>query len=151
IVGMDHCVVRIDLHGLLFQHSCSFIVASRELELRGLCTKMQVMAGQACSAEANCPLATSGLDASAYSSSDRLDDVVLQGKDVVHILVVPIRPDVTAGKRVDELSGEPHTVAQPADAAFQHEPYAEFAPDALHVNVFPSILERRIASYDEQR
>src|SRR5215472_997017 len=112
---------------------------------------MKVIGCKARWTQASRPLTPSRLYSPSYGGSNRVDNIILQGKDIVQISVVPICPGMTAGKRIDELSGDPHTIAKCANAAFQHELNAEFSPDALHVNVLASVLKGGIARYDEQR
>src|SRR5271169_780570 len=39
---------------------------------------------------------------------DARGDLVLDGKDVAEVAVVPVGPDMSAGYRIDQLGGNPH-------------------------------------------
>ena len=58
---------------------------------------------------------------------DLLHDLVLQGKDVLERPVIPLRPEVIAGRGIDQLRGDPHLVVCFAYAAFQHVPHAQLS------------------------
>ncbi|HTL30474.1 MAG TPA: hypothetical protein VL282_14685, partial [Tepidisphaeraceae bacterium] len=50
---------------------------------------------------------------------NRFRDLVLDGEDVRQVAVEAIGPDVAAGGAVDELRGDPHSVARLANASFK--------------------------------
>src|SRR5262245_60268900 len=76
--------------------------------------------------------------------------LVLEREDVVKRAVVTIRPDMTAGFRFDELSGNTHSVRHSADASLEHVAHAKLAPGLLHVDGFALIGKARIAGDDKQ-
>jgi hypothetical protein len=55
-----------------------------------------------------------------------------------------------AGGRVDQLSGNAHPLAGPANRAFEHVANAELAPDLLHVDALCFVCKTRIAGEDEE-
>ena len=148
---MRQCVIRIGFYSFLLQHSSPFVITFSKLEERRLCTKMEIVGREGRCAKTDGSFPASRVNAPANRGSNRPDDVVLEGKDVVHISVVPLRPHVTAGKRVNELSGKSHSVANAADATFQYELGAQLTADALHVNILASILEGGVARDDNQQ
>ena len=52
--------------------------------------------------------------------------------------------------RVDQLAGDPHPIARPADAALEDVAHAELAADLLDVDGFALVGETRIARDDEE-
>ncbi len=61
-------------------------------------------------------------------------DLVLQIENVLEATVEAIRPEMRAGRGIDQLSGDPHAVRRLAHAALQHIADAELAADLLHVD-----------------
>ena len=55
-----------------------------------------------------------------------------------------------AGIRVDELYVEAQPIAGTLNAAFQHIPHVQFAPDLLQVDMFAFVSEGGIASDHER-
>ena len=53
--------------------------------------------------------------------------------------------------RVDQLAGDPHPIARPADAALEDVAHAELAADLLDVDGFALVGKGAVASDDEQR
>jgi hypothetical protein len=66
------------------------------------------------------------------------------------VAVEAFRPQVPAALGVDELGGDAHAVAGFADAAFEHEAYAEVAPDLLYFDQAALVGEGGVAGDDEQ-
>src|SRR5262249_1742892 len=56
---------------------------------------------------------------------DRRGDLVLEVEDVFHDAVVSVGPDMLAGLRIDELTGDAHAIAALAHAAFEDVADAE--------------------------
>ena len=77
-------------------------------------------------------------------------DLVLQLKNVIERAVKAVSPDVSAGRRVDQLSGDAHPVAGFAHAAFEHVAHAQLARDLLHVNGLALVGEGGVASDDKE-
>jgi len=72
-------------------------------------------------------------------------DLVLQIEYVREIAVVPLRPDVIPGGRVDELGRDAYAVAATAHAALEHIAHAQLAADAANIVCAPLVGKRRIA------
>jgi hypothetical protein len=66
-------------------------------------------------------------DAGRQRPDNALCDLVLDGKNILKPAVVFVGPDVMTRRRVDELSGDAHAIANLAHAAFEHIAHAEFA------------------------
>ena len=58
-------------------------------------------------------------------------------KDVGEVAVVAVGPKMAAGRAVDQLSGDAHTVAGLAHAALEQELHAQLARRLLHVTALP--------------
>src|ERR1700716_2994593 len=82
---------------------------------------------------------------------DLLYHLVLGGEDVGKLTVEPVGPQIAAAPGIDELGGDAHAVAGPADAALQDETHAEFAADLLHLDRPPLVGERGVTGDHEQR
>ena len=74
---------------------------------------------------------------------------ILQHEQVRDILLEPIRPDMRAGLRVDELRVDTNAAWVALDRAFQHITNPEFPPDLLGVDGLALECERRVARDDE--
>ena len=68
---------------------------------------------------------------------DRTDharrDLVLQRKDLGQCALEAIGPQMHPVQRIDELAGDAHSIARPADAPFEDIPHAQLAADLAHV------------------
>ena len=64
-----------------------------------------------------------------HGGDDRRGQLVLNIEEIVKLAVVLLRPNVIALGGVDQLRGDPHTLADPPDAAFQAVGDAQFAPN----------------------
>jgi len=64
--------------------------------------------------------------------------------------IVSLRPDVIAGKTVDELRGDANPTSNPAHAAFYHVAHAQLVRYLLNVHRFALLGECGIACDDEQ-
>src|SRR5262249_61042582 len=62
-----------------------------------------------------------------HGPDDLLADLVLQGKDVAHLAVVAVGPDVIAGRRVHQLRRYPQAIARTLHAALQDAADSEAA------------------------
>src|SRR6185437_14362028 len=63
---------------------------------------------------------------------DGLGDLVLHGEYVGKLAVVTLRPDMAAGRDIDELNGDAHAAAVLAHAALDHIIDAEFTGELFH-------------------
>ena len=66
-------------------------------------------------------------------AGDGQGDLVLQVEDVCQLAVVALRPNVVAVAGIDELRGDPHTVAAFAHTAFQDIANAKLSPDLADI------------------
>src|SRR6478735_1157976 len=78
-------------------------------------------------------------------------DLVLQAEYISEFAFEPVRPDMRAGRGLDQLTGNADLVAGPTDTALEPIAHAEFAADMLDVDRFSLVGEGRIAGDDEQR
>jgi hypothetical protein len=76
--------------------------------------------------------------------------VVLNGEDVGQLPIEPLRPEVPAGGRVDELRGDPDPAAGLADAALEDMTHAEALADLADIDVLALEGEGRVAGDDEK-
>ena len=66
------------------------------------------------------------------------------------VAVEAVGPEMRAGRRIDELAGDPHPLARLAHAAFEHVAHAQLAPDLLHVDRPALVGEAGVARDHEQ-
>src|SRR5438128_2082912 len=64
-------------------------------------------------------------------AEDAARDLVLQIENVLNRTIEAVRPEMRAGRGVDELAGDAHPVAGPAHATLQHIAHAKFPPHLL--------------------
>jgi hypothetical protein len=81
----------------------------------------------------------------------RLGDLILHCEDVGEVAVVALSPDVLAGLGLDELRGDADPIADFAQAALEHIPHTQLAPDLLHIDSAALVGKAGIAGDDEQR
>src|SRR5262249_44474592 len=60
--------------------------------------------------------------------------LILQVEYVLQGTIKAVRPNVSAGGRVDELPSEPHAISCLAHAPLEHVTHAEFARDLFYVD-----------------
>jgi hypothetical protein len=77
-------------------------------------------------------------------------DFVLQGKDLIHVAVIPLGPNVITGFRVDKLRHNAHPFAAAPHAAFQHVSHTKFAGDPPDINSLALVGEAGIARDHKQ-
>ena len=78
-------------------------------------------------------------------SDDVLSDLVLDREDVGEGAVVALDPDVRSTCRIDELAGDPQSLACLANPSPQNITNSELAPDLAHVDRLAPVDEARIA------
>ena len=59
---------------------------------------------------------------------DRLRNIILDGKNIGNLAVVPFRPEMRFIGYLNELSRDPNAIARSADAAFENRSYSEPLP-----------------------
>ena len=74
-------------------------------------------------------LPIAGVEIERERGDDLRRHVVLHGEDVGQVAVEPLGPEVAAGRRVDELGGDPDPIARLAHAALEHIAHAEALAD----------------------
>ena len=79
----------------------------------------------------------------AQRSHDRPCDLVLDGEHVSSIAIILVRPEMVAGRGVDELGAHPQLRSCPPDAALQYVADVELAPDLPDVDRLPLEAEGR--------
>jgi hypothetical protein len=77
-------------------------------------------------------------------------ELVLKREDVVERAVVTLRPDVPAGLRLDQLTGDAQAVRRLADTALEDVAHAELTPGLLQVHRSALVGEARIAGDHEE-
>jgi hypothetical protein len=75
--------------------------------------------------------------------------LILQLEKVVERAVEAVGPDVTAGRRVDQLPADAHPVAGFAHAAFEHVAHAELMRHLPHVDRLALVGEGGVAGDDK--
>ena len=81
---------------------------------------------------------------------DAVRHLVLQRKDIGHVAVVAVRPDMGPGPCIDQLGIDPDAVAGAADRALEHRSHAEFAPDRPDIDVLAFVGEAGVAGDDRE-
>src|SRR5262245_10644950 len=99
---------------------------------------------------AACALDLRALQAWYERANDARGHVVLQRKYVDDIAIIALSPNMRAGLRLNQLTGDAHAIARLANTAFKNVANAEFAADLLDVHRTTFVGEGRIARYDEQ-
>jgi class 3 adenylate cyclase len=69
-----------------------------------------------------------GNDAGRDGAGDALSNLVLDRTHIREVAVIAVGPEMMAGLGVDQLRGDPHTIAGAAHAAFDHVADAKFGP-----------------------
>ena len=77
-------------------------------------------------------------------------DLLLRSEDVLGRPLVALRPDVSAGGRVDQVGIDPQRAVGPLHGAFEHVAYPEIARDVLHLHRAILVLERRVGGGHKQ-
>ena len=65
---------------------------------------------------------------------DPMRDVILNLEDIGQVAVVAVSPQMRAVSRVDELRRDTHTIARPADRAFEDRSHAKLATNGAHID-----------------
>jgi len=77
-------------------------------------------------------------------------DLILQLENVVERGVEAVGPDVSAGRRVDQLPADTHPVGGFAHAAFEHVAHAELLRHLLHIDRLALVGKGGIAGDDKE-
>src|SRR5438552_2840491 len=72
-------------------------------------------------------------------------NLILHRKDVVDGAIEAFRPDMYAGRRLDQLRRDPNSVRRLADAPFEHITNTELMGDLAHIHRASLVSETRIA------
>src|SRR5262249_46918018 len=91
-----------------------------------------------------------GTQARLHGTNDCERHLVLEGEDIVKRAIVSFGPEMGTGFRLDELTGDAHSVGTFTNAAFQHVTDAEFAADLLYIDHSTLVDEARVPRDDEQ-
>ena len=78
------------------------------------------------------------------------DDFVLHVEEVGHGLIEALGPEMRAGLRVDELDVDAQPIAGALNAALQHIPHVQLAPDLLQIDMFSLVGEGSVAPDHER-
>src|SRR6266508_3847551 len=79
-----------------------------------------------------------------------LCDLVLHGKNVLQVAVIPLGPYVKPACRVKELRCDPDATPRFANTAFQHIAHPELSADLLHLHRLAFVGEDRIPRDDKE-
>src|SRR6516162_8399186 len=77
--------------------------------------------------------------------------LILQLKYVLKGTIEAVRPNVSAGCRIDELPGESHAISCLAHPPLEHVTHPEFARDLFHVDGPALVSEAGVPRDDKQR
>ena len=81
---------------------------------------------------------------------NRAHDLVLNGKYVLKLSIVPLGPTLNAGQSIHKLRSDTNTVTTTTNTPFQHVAHAELAPDMPDVYGLASVLEAGVTGDDKQ-
>src|SRR6516225_10790780 len=84
-------------------------------------------------------------DPGGYRAGDALCDLVLDGKHVGQLAVVPIDPEMVPGFGIDQLRRYPDPIAGMTDAAFDHVTHAQLACHLADIHGWALVSEGRAA------
>src|SRR4029077_20414229 len=143
-------VMRVDGDGPLEQHLGCKIVPGRHLPEMPQPPHHQIPGVEAFRGLAAGPEVLRRVDLRLDGGDDGVGDLVLYRENVFQLVVVTLRPEVSAGSNVTELHGNSHTVAALAYAAVDDIADAEFLGDLLQGYGFALVGEGRIARDDEE-
>ncbi len=96
------------------------------------------------------PLPVAGVEIERQRGDDLARHVVLDREDVGELPVEAFGPEMSAGRRIDQLRGDPHPVARFAHAPLEDVAHAEAFADLGNVDVLALEGERRIAGDHEE-
>src|SRR5262249_1470632 len=77
--------------------------------------------------------------------------LILELKYVLQGTIEAVRPNVSAGCRIDELSGEPHAISCLAHAPLEDVTHPEFGRELFHIDGPALVSEAGISRDDKQR
>src|ERR1700733_5914685 len=77
---------------------------------------------------------------------NRLRNIILNGKNIDHLTIIPFRPEMRFIVYLDELSGDPNAIARSSDAAFENGSYSESLTDDAQILFLAAKSKRRRAS-----
>jgi hypothetical protein len=96
------------------------------------------------------PKSFGGEEPRFYRGGDAACNLILHGKDVAELAIIPFGPVMPAGRRIDKLGADAQAIAGPPHAAFQDVAYAKLLRDLLHVDRPALVDEGRVPGDDEQ-
>src|SRR5215471_794327 len=67
---------------------------------------------------------------------DPAGNFVLQGKQIAHVAVQPLRPQMRVGLGVDQLDADADLAARPPDASFEHIAHSQLTTNLSRINIF---------------
>ena len=91
------------------------------------------------------------LNSSNQRRDDGLGDFLLHREDVVEAAIIAFRPEMHAGRRLDQLRRDPHTGSSSPHAPFKKLGHTKLPSDLGDAGGFAAEGERGIASDHEQR
>ena len=77
---------------------------------------------------------------------DPMTDVILNLENIGQIAIVAVAPEMSATFRIDELRGNAHALAGPADRAFEHGTHPQLAADGASAGPRPCGRPRLVSA-----
>ena len=133
-IAVRQCIGRIEFYGTFEQHERPFHLLRHSGINVELGPKHKVISIQVVGTPALHPVDFGTPQARCDCADSRYGDLVLEREDIVGAAVIPLGPDMGAGRCIDHLARHAHVAAGPAHAAFEHIPDAKLATDLLHVH-----------------
>src|SRR5262245_46063371 len=78
-------------------------------------------------------------------NNDRLNDLVLDRKNILYVPIIAFRPEMLAARRFKKLGGDPNVCPSAPYTSFKKVLHSKGAPDLVHVGRAILIRERGIA------
>src|SRR5205823_3342813 len=75
-------------------------------------------------------------------AGDCLGDLALQDRHIAEVALIGLGPDLTLVVHLDELSGDPHALTRPADAALQNVIRSQLPAESSDVFFRPLVFPR---------
>ena len=123
---------------------------SRQTQQERLASQYIVVSRQGVGTQSEGALSPGGLDLITQRGGDGADDLILDCQNVDRVAVIVFRPQMAAGRRVNQLRANPHAFANPANTAFGQVAHSQVSPHLGDVSVVGPIPGRRVAGDHEQ-
>src|SRR5262249_30674591 len=88
---------------------------------------------------------TSDFEPPGHRRHHRTHYLILNGKNVLKLPIVPLSPEMGTSRSVNKLSSDTNSISGSAHASFDHELHSQPAGDLTDIELLAAKCERRIA------